>query len=84
MSIMGTLKGNVLKYVSRYKFKGEPLQDLRKSTMVFKQTNKGGQRWGQVKQAIHRSRRFCSRMSRSKVVHLNQTIRDAREESSTG
>ena len=25
------LKGNVLKYVSRYKFKGEPLEDLEKA-----------------------------------------------------
>ena len=31
MSIMGILKGNVLKYVSRYKFKGEPLEDLQKA-----------------------------------------------------
>ena len=27
----GYLKGNILKYVSRYKFKGEPLEDLRKA-----------------------------------------------------
>jgi hypothetical protein len=27
----GYLKGNVLKYVSRYKFKGEPLEDLEKA-----------------------------------------------------
>jgi hypothetical protein len=27
----GYLKGNVLKYVARYKFKGEPLQDLEKA-----------------------------------------------------
>ena len=27
----GSLKGNVLKYVSRYKFKGEPLEDLQKA-----------------------------------------------------
>ena len=27
----GYLKGNVLKYVSRYKFKGEPLEDLHKA-----------------------------------------------------
>ena len=25
------LKGNVLKYVARYKFKGEPLEDLEKA-----------------------------------------------------
>ena len=25
------LKGNVLKYLSRYKFKGEPLEDLQKA-----------------------------------------------------
>tara|TARA_R100000655_G_scaffold98405_1_gene141788 strand:+ start:201 stop:500 length:300 start_codon:yes stop_codon:yes gene_type:complete len=27
----GYLKGNVLKYVARYKFKGEPLEDLHKA-----------------------------------------------------
>ena len=27
----GYLKGNILKYVARYKFKGEPLEDLHKS-----------------------------------------------------
>ena len=27
----GYLKGNILKYVSRYKFKGEPLEDLQKA-----------------------------------------------------
>ena len=27
----GYLKGNVLKYVSRYKFKGEPLEDLKRA-----------------------------------------------------
>ena len=27
----GYLKGNILKYVSRYKFKGEPLEDLEKA-----------------------------------------------------
>ncbi len=27
----GYLKGNILKYVARYKFKGEPLEDLRKA-----------------------------------------------------
>ena len=27
----GYLKGNVLKYVSRYKFKGEPLEDLQQA-----------------------------------------------------
>ena len=27
----GYLNGNVLKYVSRYKFKGEPLEDLQKA-----------------------------------------------------
>ena len=32
----GYLKGNVLKYVSRYKFKGEPLEDFTKSTVVFR------------------------------------------------
>jgi len=28
----GYLKGNILKYVSRYKFKGEPLEDLQKAS----------------------------------------------------
>ena len=28
----GYLKGNVLKYVARYKFKGEPLEDLQKAS----------------------------------------------------
>jgi len=32
----GYLKGNVLKYVSRYKFKGEPLQDLHKAEWYLK------------------------------------------------
>jgi hypothetical protein len=27
----GYLKGNILKYISRYKFKGEPLEDLQKA-----------------------------------------------------
>ena len=27
----GYLKGNILKYVARYKFKGEPLEDLQKA-----------------------------------------------------
>ena len=27
----GYLKGNILKYVARYKFKGEPLEDLHKA-----------------------------------------------------
>ena len=32
----GYLKGNVLKYVSRYKFKGEPLEDLKKAQWYLK------------------------------------------------
>ena len=32
----GYLKGNVLKYVARYKFKGEPLQDLEKAQDYLK------------------------------------------------
>ena len=31
----GYLKGNVLKYVSRYKFKGEPLQDLHSTFLEY-------------------------------------------------
>ena len=41
----GYLKGNVLKYVSRYKFKGEPLQDLEKAqwylNRLIKEVNNG-------------------------------------------
>ena len=29
--VHGDLKGNILKYVARYKFKGEPLEDLQKA-----------------------------------------------------
>ena len=32
----GYLKGNVLKYVARYKFKGEPLQDLQKANWYLR------------------------------------------------
>jgi len=42
----GYLKGNVLKYVSRYKFKGEPLQDLEKAqwylNRLVKEVKDGG------------------------------------------
>ena len=42
----GYLKGNVLKYVSRYKFKGEPLEDLEKSqwylNRLVKEVKDGG------------------------------------------
>jgi len=41
----GYLKGNVLKYVSRYKFKGEPLEDLQKAqwylNRLIKEVNNG-------------------------------------------
>ena len=41
----GYLKGNVLKYVSRYKFKGEPLEDLQKGqwylNRLIKEVNNG-------------------------------------------
>ena len=42
----GYLKGNVLKYVSRYKFKGEPLEDLEKAqwylNRLVKEVKDGG------------------------------------------
>ena len=42
----GYLKGNVLKYVSRYKFKGEPLEDLQKAQWyldrLVKEVNSNG------------------------------------------
>jgi hypothetical protein len=41
----GYLKGNILKYVSRYKFKGEPLEDLHKAqwylNRLVKEVNNG-------------------------------------------
>ena len=41
----GYLKGNVLKYVSRYKIKGEPLEDLQKANWylnrLIKEVNNG-------------------------------------------
>ena len=41
----GYLKGNILKYVSRYKFKGEPLEDLQKAhwylTRLIKEVSNG-------------------------------------------
>ena len=47
----GYLKGNVLKYVSRYKFKGEPLEDLQKANWYLNRLIKEVSN-GQVKQAI--------------------------------
>ena len=42
----GYLKGNVLKYVSRYKWKGEPLEDLEKAqwylNRLVKEVKDGG------------------------------------------
>ena len=42
----GYLKGNILKYVSRYKFKGEPLEDLQKAqwylNRLVKEVNSNG------------------------------------------
>ena len=41
----GYLKGNILKYVSRYKFKGEPLEDLHEAqwylNRLVKEVNNG-------------------------------------------
>jgi|TARA_R100000353_G_scaffold54168_1_gene43361 hypothetical protein len=41
----GYLKGNILKYVARYKFKGEPLEDLCKAqwylNRLVKEVNNG-------------------------------------------
>ena len=41
----GYLKGNIIKYVSRYKFKGEPLEDLQKAqwylNRLIKEVNNG-------------------------------------------
>ena len=41
----GYLKGNILKYVARYKFKGEPLEDLQKASWylnrLIKEVNNG-------------------------------------------
>jgi hypothetical protein len=42
----GYLKGNILKYVSRYKWKGEPLEDLQKASWylnrLIKEVSNGG------------------------------------------
>ena len=47
----GYLKGNVLKYVSRYKFKGEPLQDLEKAQWYLNRLIKEV-KWVTVKQCL--------------------------------
>ena len=36
----GYLKGNILKYVSRYKWKGEPLEDLQKASWYLNRLRK--------------------------------------------
>ena len=44
----GYLKGNCLKYLWRYRYKGKPLEDLKKSSVVSQQTNKhsrGASKW---------------------------------------
>lgn len=44
---MGFLAGNVIKYVTRYRFKGNPIDDLRKAAqylewLIDEETNKAG------------------------------------------
>jgi hypothetical protein len=44
---VGYLKGNILKYVGRFKFKGKPLQDLEKAEWYLKKLIKEIQTWEQ-------------------------------------
>ena len=42
---VGYLKGNVIKYVGRFKFKGNPLQDLKKSSWYLNKLIKETESW---------------------------------------
>ena len=54
----GYLKGNILKYVARYKFKGEPLEDLQKAQWYLNRLVKEVSN-GAGKTSSTRSRRYC-------------------------
>ena len=42
---VGYLKGNVIKYVGRFKFKGNPLQDLKKASWYLNKLIKETESW---------------------------------------
>lgn len=42
---IGYLKGNVIKYVGRFKFKGNPLQDLKKASWYLNKLIKETESW---------------------------------------
>lgn len=44
---VGYLKGNILKYVGRFKFKGKPLQDLEKAKWYLEKLIKEVKLWEQ-------------------------------------
>jgi len=44
---VGYLKGNILKYVGRFKFKGKPLQDLEKAEWYLKKLIQEVRTWEQ-------------------------------------
>jgi hypothetical protein len=41
----GYLKGNIIKYVGRFKFKGNPLQDLKKASWYLDKLIKETELW---------------------------------------
>lgn len=44
---VGYLKGNIIKYVGRFKFKGNPLQDLKKSQWYLNKLIQEVEKWEQ-------------------------------------
>lgn len=42
----GYLKGNIIKYVGRFKFKGKPVQDLQKAEWYLERLIKEVRTWG--------------------------------------
>ena len=44
VAFKGYLKGNCLKYLWRYDYKGKQVEDLEKARLVLKQTNRHGRR----------------------------------------
>ena len=44
---VGYLKGNIIKYVGRFKFKGKPLEDLKKSQWYLNKLIQEVEKWEQ-------------------------------------
>ena len=44
---VGYLKGNIIKYVGRFKFKGKPLEDLKKSQSYLNKLIQEVEKWEQ-------------------------------------